>query len=173
MASKKLILIVDGNQRGIFEVDAFEVSYGLYEEADMAVIINTVQTEVIAEGVLKPSGQGIYKEPLEDTELKNTLYFNTYEKLREAFRHKILADDLKDYAFKEKISLSTPAYAEGDVLDAIKSLVGSEETLAKLDFIKTVKEPRIVFIKGKLKITEDVEVYKKRNVIEEAKVGGS
>jgi len=169
---KKLVLIIDGNKQEISEIEAFEVSYGVYEEADIVIVINTNQKEVIAEGVLRPSSQGIYKDKLEDTKLENTLYMSQYEQLRDAFRSKIISEVSEDYAFIEKMSLSTKAYEEPYIIEAIEELVESEKELTRNGFIKIIKSPKIEFIKeGYLKIVEEVDVYKQRIKIEDAKTG--
>jgi hypothetical protein len=172
MDTKTLTLVVDGNKRDTFEVETFEVSYGLYEESDIVIIINTKQENLVAEGVLRPSKQGIYKDKLVDVELKDTLYMHTYDELREKFFPKILRGDVsKDYLFVEKLSLSTKAYYEGNAIQAIQELVMSESALISDGFIRTVKGPKMEFVvEDYLKITEDVEIYKKRIDIEDAKV---
>ena len=171
MESKKLVLIINGQRQESYEIDAFEVSYGLYEETDIAVILHTTQENLVAEGVGRPSPKGIHEEPLEDTALMNTSFANKFMELRHKYFSKVLSEVTPGFSFIEKKTIFSKPYLESEMLTALEEFVAFEERMASLYYIKIIKEPYIRFTNGSLIISEDVELYSDKSLlIEDAKV---
>lgn len=172
----KLILIIDGKKQE-YLIDGLEVAYGLYEEADVAILVHLHKKEIHeAEGIAKPSSKGIYSESYESFEsvfLKNTLYNDEFKDKRKFHAFKIITEISPDFKFIEKFELSTHTWKLEDAGRCLEELVISEKQLAEKYYLKIVEDAKMHFVvnSDQLYITENVEIYKKEVKIEEVKIG--
>lgn len=162
---QRMIIMVD-NQKQEYLIDAFEIGYGLYEEADIAVLVHLHKQESLqeslqeAEGVSKPSSKGIFEEVFETVLLEKTLYNDKYNNMQKNYAFKFISEERDNLKFVEEFSLSTATYALKDVEKCLKELSKNEKELSKTYYLKVVKPPQIHFVnKDQLYITTVIKTY--------------
>jgi len=167
---KKLLLIIGDEKREII-FGGFQVLENMYEGFDTIIEIFPIEEERLeAEGVGKPSSQGIQDEVIfNDVLLHETVYSLLFKKRQVDIAHRILTKP-EGYKLVDKYNLSTSLSKKDEIEKCIIELIENEKKLLSSDyFLYIVEPPLIKFYKGnEIQITESVEVYSKEKSIEEA-----
>jgi hypothetical protein len=159
---KKLLLVIDDTLQE-YDVAAFKVSSGEYDDYDTVIMIDTVEKSVeapyheplqyVAEGVNRPSKEGISSVPYEKRPLQDILSHEQLEELkimRDEKKIIILPQRLmvKDHRrIQKKFVIHTKKYdilAPNSLESAIAEMVAIEDLKLKGKLLYLVQEPVMI-----------------------------
>jgi hypothetical protein len=163
--SRKLLLVVGDEKKELF-IEGYSVSDGIYEGHDLIIEIFPQIQEVIAEGVEKPSVNGIFNEEgtFSDVILADTSFNASLDVYRTNYLLKFI-DKTEGYPLVDRYKLTTQVYSLDDIEKAIKELSDIEKKLSNNHYLKIIKPPEIRFLKNRgntFTINEDIELYESK-----------